>query len=207
MPPLPDVADVYRVVHVQQFVNQEVLNVYYYRDTTAVGIPAASVAQGWWDSVKTTFRALQPTTSGFTSIRIECEALFGTHPFGIYPVPVGEQQGLRAASTDFMPLWNSYLIKLDVATRLTRPGSKRIAGMMEGDQSSGGLIAGTLTLVQNFADRLDITFVPTGSGASVTPVVVGYPTAAQPGTPRVQDIVQATASPYVSHQTSRDTRP
>lgn len=207
MAPLPDVPDVYRVIHVQQFSGEEVLNIYHYRDTGALAFSPASVAQGWWDSVKASFRALQPTSGGFTSIRVDCEFLEAPRPFGSYVIPVGEQQGLRAAPTDFMPVWSAFEISLAVGTRVTRPGNKRIAGMLEGDQSSGIIIAGTVTLVQNFADKLDVVFTPTGGLGTVTPVIVGYPTPLQPGAPRVQDIVQATASGYASHQTSRDGRP
>jgi len=207
MPSLPDVPDTYRLTFIQSFGGQECINVFYYRDVTATTFLPVNVAQGWWDAIKATWRALQPTSSSFLNLRVECEALFGAHPFGIYTIPVGEQQGLRAAATEWMPIFNAYTIKLDVGTRLTRPGSKRIAGLMEGDQSTGQLVAGTLTLLQNLANVLDNNFTPTGGGAAVTPVIVGYPTALQPGSPRVQDVTAAIASNWVGHQDTRDARP
>jgi hypothetical protein len=206
--PLPDVPDTYRMIVRQAVSGQEVLNVFYARDTALGGPSPLSVADGFWQHIKTAWRAWMPASATLLTQEIECEALFGAHPFGIFPIPVGEQQGVRAAPTDFYALTVAGLVTLQVSTRLTRPGSKRLVGLLEGDVGGGStLIAGSLAILQTLADRFDITFTAVPSGIVMTPVIVGYPTDDQPGAPRVQDITGAVASGFVSHQVSRDQRP
>lgn len=206
--PLPDVPDVYRMIVRQSMSGQEVLNVFYARDTAIAGPSPLSVADGFWQHIKTAWRAWMPASASLLTQEIECEALFGAHPFGIFAIPVGEQQGLRAAPTDFYALTVAALITLRVGTRTTRPGSKRLIGLLEGDVGGGSTVmAGTVTILQTLADRFDITFTAVPSGIVMTPVIVGYPTDDQPPPPRVQDITSGVASGFVSHQVSRDQRP
>lgn len=204
--PLPDVPDTYRIVHVQSFLGQELLNVYYYRDTELAAPDPEDVAHGWWEHVKTEFRAYQPVSGNFLSTSIFCERLDGARPFGEYPVPAGEQQGTRAAATSFMPSTVAAAIRLQVGSRTTRPGSKRIAGLLEGDVNVTVIEAATLALLQTFADKLDVSFDAFGGMLTLFPVIVGYRGGPPPTVSVVQDVTAAVALPDVSHQVSRDHR-
>jgi hypothetical protein len=206
--PLPDVPDTYRITLRQSFSGQEILNVFYYRDVAISGFNPVAVAQGFWDHIKATYRPLLAPSANVIAQQVDCEFLSGAHPFGSYPIPVGEQQGTRAGSLTYVTPTLAALITLKVSTRVTRPGSKRIMGVCEEDLNGFTLAAGYVTILQNFANVLDQVVDPTGLPAgTVTPVIVGYPTLLQPGAPRVQDVSDAVASPYVSHQVSRDERP
>lgn len=205
---LPDVADTYRLRVVGLFGSVEWNNVFFYRDTAVGGPSPESVGSGFWTKVKAAWRAFLPTNTGLTVQRIEVEALFGDHEFFNYSIPVAEQQGTRALVGDFMPAFVAATVKLEVGTRATRPGSKRFVGLLENDVTQPQLVAGTLTIVQTLADLLDQTFTATSTAINLTPVVVGYPTPPPVSQPlRVQDVTNAIAQPYVSHQVSRDSRP
>ena len=205
--PLPDVPDTYRIVLRQSFSGQEVLNVFYYRDVAITGYLPTNVASGFWNKIKASYRATFPPSAAVIATQVDAEFLQDDHPFGSYAIPVGEQQGTRAGSFNFQPPTLAALILLKVATRVTRPGSKRIMDVTEEDTNGSTLATAYVTLLQTFANDLKATFVPTGGGAAITPVIVGYPTINQPGSPRVQDVSDAIASPYISHQVSRDARP
>lgn len=205
--PLPDVPDTFRIVLNSKFQADEVVNVFYYRDVALAAPSPTNVASGFWNHIKAAWRAHMYTASYWLTSSVECERLDGAHPFGVYAIPTAEQQGTRGAgSSDWLPLFVAGAITLQVGTRTTRPGSKRIAGLQEADISGFSLIAGEITLLQALADVFDTTFTPTGAASVVYPVIVGYPTPAQPGAPRVQDVIGAVASPLVSHQVSRDQR-
>lgn len=205
---LPDVEDTYRIILKQTFSGQEILNVFYYRDTAVGGPSATSVAQGFWDKVKVAWRNWLPLDAIAKFVQVDAEQLFGSHGFGTYAVPVGESLGLRTQSTDWYAPTVAALITLNVGTRVTRPGSKRIFGLLEGDVNSSSIIAaGTVTLLQALADVLDVTFTAAGTAINLTPVIVGYPGLRNPVGVRVQDVTSGIASQYISHQVSRDARP
>lgn len=204
--PLPDVPDTYRLTVFMQQSGQEIVNVFYFRDTAVSAFDPVDVAQGFWDNVKAAWRGWIASAHGAYFVRVECEFLSGAHPFGVYAIPAGEQAGTRVVSGDPMPTTLAAVIKLNVATRVTRPGSKRMSGLWEADVTTLNLVAGVVTLLQTLATAFADPFVPTGEAINVTPVVVGYPTPFDPSV-RVQDIVSGTASPYVGHQVSRDARP
>jgi len=205
---LPDVPDTYRLILKQTWTGQEIVNVFFYRDTALVAFDPQDLAQAWWDAIKATWRAFVPNTSAVLFQQVDVEQLFDDHAFGTYAVPVGESLGTRAGGgSDLVTPIIAGLIKLNVATRVTRPGSKRISGFLETDLVGQAVAGGTVTLLQNLANIMDDDITPTGTLGSCSPVIVGYPTSLQPGEPRVQDVVSATASIYASHQVSRDTRP
>lgn len=205
---LPDVPDVYRVKLNMTFNGLPAVNVFYYRDVDIAGFAPLAVAQGFWDKVKAAWRAFLPNTSGFIFVSSECEALFGDHAFGTYPIPSAESLGTRATGgTEALPPTLAAVIKLNVATRTTRPGSKRISGLLEVDVNYNTIVGSTFTLLQTLGGVFDDNFIPTGAVANIHPVIVGYPTMLQPGDPRVQDVTGNTVSPYVGHQVSRDPRP
>jgi hypothetical protein len=203
---LPDVADTYRLTLVQNFVGQEVINVFYYRDEALLALDPTNVARGFWERIKTDWRALMKTNPTVTAEEVRCQALFSPYAFGSYSIPAGEKQGTRSIAGEFAPPILAGLITLKVATRVTRPGSKRIMGMTEDDFSLENLTAGYTLLLQNLADELDQVITEFGSANDLTPVIVHYPGQRDP-TVQVQDVVDAVASSFLSHQVSRDSRP
>lgn len=205
--PLPDVPDTFRLTVHMTGMGQEFINVFYYRDTAILGPTPVAVAQGFWDNVKAAWRAFWPNSSNFTFDRVDCEQLSDTHPFGSYAITGAEVFGTRTVSGDMAPPTLAGLIRLNVGTRVTRPGSKRIAGLQEGDVNYSTLASGTVTLLQTLATAFADPFNATGGTIEMTPVIVGYPGPQNPGDPRVQDVISGTASSYVSHQVSRDPRP
>ena len=204
---LPDVDDTYRITLHMSFFGEEVLNVFFYRDTAIGGPSAASVAEGFWNKIKVAFRAFLQGSSSVIYVKVAAEQLFSPYGFAEYSVPPAEQAGSRAGSDQFMPVFNSAVVKLNVGTRATRPGSKRLWGLLEADSTQSVLAAGAVTLWGAAAALLDDTFTATGTAINLTPVIVGYPTPFLPAPPRVQDVTLAALSPYVGHQVSRDERP
>ena len=202
---LVDVPDTYRIVLVQDNGGNQILNVFYYRDTSIGGPSAVSVAEGFWAKVKTAWRAFLPSGLSTWFLEVRCDQLFSPYGFGIYTVPTGERAGTRATSGDFAPIFVAGLITLKVATRQTRPGSKRIAGLAETDIAQNQIVSGTVTLLQTLADQFDTTMTAVPSGIVMTPVIVHYPTADHP-TLAVQDVSDGVASSGISHQVSRDIR-
>lgn len=206
--PLPDVPDTYRITMLQQMSSKNIVNVFHYRDTSILGPTPLQVATAFWNNAKAAWRGWQVTSAAFLNVSVTVEQLNSGHPFGVYAIPVGEQQGLRASATDFYALTVAGLISLKVGTRVTRPGSKRIAGLVEGDVGGGStLIAGSVTLLQALADKFKNTWATAGIIANMAPVIVGYPGPRNGYTLQVQDVTDAIASTFVSHQISRDQRP
>lgn len=205
--PLPDVPDTYRTTIFMTATGQQIVNVFHHRDAEATPVDPVDIASGFWNNVKAAWRALWPNSSNFTFDRVECEALFGDHAFGVYTITGAEIFGTRTVTGDVAPPTLAGLITLQVGTRLTRPGSKRIMFLQEQDINYSQITSAAQTLLQTLATALADPFVPTGYTLEVTPVIVGYPGPRNPGDPRVQDVTAGVASLYISHQVSRDPRP
>lgn len=204
---LPDVADTYKIDLKQLNQGEELHNIFYYRDTSILAPAPADVASDWWDAVKATWRAIPTTLSGYQFIEIYCEELFGLHRFFTFPIPLAEQAGTRVQAADQMPSYVAMYIELVVGTRATRPGGKRISGWTEFDVAGQLFVNSAFTLGQNLGTILDNTFVAAPPGATMQPVVVGYPTPPPASQPlRVQDITGFVVDQAVSHQVSRDPR-
>lgn len=205
---LPDVPDTYRVIVRQLFFAQEILNVFHYRDVAITGFLPVNIASGFWNAVKAAWRAWLPNSASLIFDRVDVEALFDDHAFGSYSIPSAERQGTRAAGGSNLSSPNlAGAIKLEVGTRVTRPGSKRIVGLLDADHDYVTITAGPLALLQALADVLDQDVTPTGGGAAVSPVIVGYPSSITSLGLRVQDVTNGVASQFLSHQVSRDPRP
>lgn len=170
--------------------NQLVMNVWTYSVAgTFTGVEAGAVAQAWWNHVKTPYRALVGTAFGaaFTRV-IVADMEDPTGDYGEYAVPTAERPGTRSnGSENGMPGFVAAGVRLTVATRVTRPGQKRIPWLMENDSSGSGLESGFSTLVSTLVTAC--TTIPSlgapALGMSLQPVVVrldpatGLPTANQ----------------------------
>lgn len=104
------------------------------------GVDAAALGEAWWNHVKTTYRAVAATsyTTLFQEVLVR-ELNDPTGEYGSYAIPSGEASGTRtpASETGLLPPWVAVGVKLTVGTRLTRPGSKRLSGLVELDNNAG----------------------------------------------------------------------
>lgn len=156
----------------------QVRNVWQYRvESTVFGLTSASLAEAWWNHVKTVMRAFPTVAYAELYQSIEVRELNNpTGDYGTYAVPSGEWAGTRANPTqaDTLPPFCAGSIRLTVGTRLTRPGSKRFVGLVEGDQVGGILHGATITLLNNIGNVVTAPIVLGAPAATVslTPIIV-----------------------------------
>lgn len=137
------------ITNVGTILGQQTMNVWQYQvDGSAFLVEPVQIAEAWWNHVKATLRAIPGSdfTSMFLAVRIT-ELNNPVGDFAEYAVPIGERGGTRSpgAAADGMPQFSAVGVRLTVGTRLTRPGQKRFAGLVEGDQANGVLAAGIVT--------------------------------------------------------------
>lgn len=171
-----------------------------------VAVSAAQIAEAFWNHVKAAQRgvAVSLHTTMYQTVRVrELDDPAGA--LGSYAVPSAEQSGTRSAGTSqdaavFIALGAS----LKVATRATRAGSKRFAGLCENDMDGSAASSAARAAVQAL---LDVVCVPVVLGApaalvELAPVVVkrdrvtGLPLAHQA-------IESATANFFLTTQNTR----
>lgn len=150
------VGQVVRITDEQVLSSQQVINVYFYEITgIAPGDPLEieEVSQGWWDAVKATLRACQAPS--LQHISVTAEALGGDKDFHEYTIPPGERAGTSGFIGQQSPTFESYSFTLVPATRQTRPGSKRIAGVnTDAVGDFGQVVPSQLAILEDFADVL-----------------------------------------------------
>jgi len=167
---------------------------------------ATAVGEAFWDQVKTTFRATQPDTGATFLTNILVSEPGPTGAFGEYAVPPEEQMGTRdiADVDQALPPFIAAGIRLTVATRLTRPGQKRLWGQRESDQFNGTWTEDYQTLVNAFAAVIS---EPITLGAPVaTGVLIPVVTRLSPDSSEVleyQNVTGFVLNPNVTSQNSR----
>lgn len=126
-----------------RWLGQEVMNVWQYV-VLSPPVPAnvAQVLEAYWNHVKTTYRAIVPTSGGNVFESLTLKSL--TYPLGDYgefAIPLAERAGTRAVGTEpqALPPFNAVGVRLTVATRATRPGQKRFPFMVELDNANGSV--------------------------------------------------------------------
>lgn len=168
---------------------------------------AVGVGEAFWNDIKTDWRALHVgyANDRTTSIFVSEPGITGA--YGEFAVPTGEQLGTRTApgSGSYLPTFVAAGFRETVATRVTRPGQKRVWGLFEGDvDDDGAMAAGYTALLNTFAAHL------------TAPIILGVPVATgvlQPIVARIdvadgsviaqQDVVGYLTNPYVTSQVSR----
>lgn len=126
----------------------------------------AAVGNAYWQDIKAAWRALMVNSVGVRTTSIKVAEAGPTGAYGEYAIPSGEQLGLRsAASSDFQPAFLAVGIKQTVATRVTRPGQKRIPGSLEEDQAAGVWSGTYMGLVTALAPKFAV------------PIILGAPVA------------------------------
>lgn len=126
-----------------QQLGSAVFNVWQYQITNVdPAATAATVAQGWWDRVKATYRPLVHQGYGAAFFSVLCQDLSDPEgEYGEYAVPAGEQAGTRTQGND-SELTASFIavgVRLTVPSRSTRPGQKRFGFLIEDDIANNNL--------------------------------------------------------------------
>ena len=187
--------------------NQVQLMVWTYNVLEIVGTPtAAHYAQGWWNHVKTGYRALAATGQGdcFKSVKVS-ELGNPAGEYGEYAIPAGEQSGTRTNPTDAdnVPPFLAAGVRLTVATRATRPGQKRFPFLMQQDTASGTLGSAFSALVNTLMTTMvaNMTLGAPAAGVVLVPNVVSLNA---DGSIRASQLITGFAiNPYITSQNSR----
>lgn len=167
---------------------------------------AADLGEAWWNHVKGVYRALvsQGMTDFFRTVIVK-DLSDNTGLYGEFGVPVGERGGTRTGVTqgEPVPAFNAVGVRLTVGTRVTRPGQKRLPGLIEDDlygQAVGGTYMGLAATWANVISEDMVLGVPAAL-VTLRPSIVrkdgtGAVTADQPVTGYV-------INPNVTSQVSR----
>lgn len=172
-----------------------------------VGSPsAANIGEAIWNDLKTNYRALVATShaSAFEYVKVrEMDSLTGE--YGEFAIPSGERAGTGGTTaTTLEPPFVAAGIRFTVATRVTRPGQKRIPGQRAEDENSGLWTTAYLTKLQTFAQNaLDCEVLGTPAvGTEVDLVVVKTDPAT--GLPLAhQEVIGFVANTAITSQVSR----
>lgn len=186
---------------------QQVRNVWQYEVTSGLPtVTAVDIAQAWWNHVKATFRALVPTsfTTAFETVEMR-ELNAPTGLLGAYGIPPAEQPGTRSpgAGSEALPFFNAVSIRLNVGTRTTRPGHKRICCLVETDNNSGILQSSARTPAEALGTLMvsSMTFGAPAALLVVRPIVTRKDSLGN--VVAFQGIQDATVGTYISSQNSR----
>ena len=169
-------------------------------------VDGAELGEAWWNHVKTVYRALVSQGEGGFFRSVTAKDLTNTAGlFGEYGIPAGERGGVRTgmAQGEPAPGFNAVGVRLAVGTRATRPGQKRLPGLVEEDLFGQAVHSVYLGLATTWAQLVTEDFVLGIPAALVTlrPVIVrrgagGAIVATQPVTGYV-------VNPYITSQVSR----
>lgn len=190
--------------------NQQCMNVWHYEVTGALtDVPAASIAEAWWNHVKTAYRAI--ATAGIPEQRfLMVHVRDADNPVGeavSWNIPIGEQSGTRTApgtGGDALPPYVAVTGRLGVGTRATRSGSKRFPFALEADQVNGVVAAGYVASIQaclSACTEAVILGVP-ALAVELVPMVRGVG-ASNPPVVTYQRVISTQVNTYISTQNSR----
>ena len=165
------------ISNVGELFGSETRNVWQYElESSLATVSAAQVGEAWWHHVKTGLRGIVTTNIGGCYRSVEVRELNNpAGELGSYGIPSGEWAGTRSPGTEagiLMP-FAAVGVRLDVGTRVTRPGQKRFAGLVEGDQNGGLIQAGVQTAVEAAMDTMVAVMILGAPAATLTlrPVV------------------------------------
>lgn len=206
-------ASVGDVLKVTLFQNADtVLNVFFYEIVQNGTEPEnyEQVGEEFWTQVGAAFRAWIPAAYTDWFDRVVVENITNEIDFGIFTITGTDRNGARVVSTDFNPLWLCAPVRLNVGTRLTRPGQKRISGLVEADVSNGTILPAPLALVQTLADTFTVMLTyDVLEAAEARPVIYGPVIPPSPSdpvgrpAPVTNPVTSATAISYMTSQRTR----
>ena len=195
---------VLRLTLVQNYMAQEVLNVFYAKQTAGSSSDSpATVVDGFWQDIKAAWRAVMPDTDDMLITKIVLEDLVTPFDYYEYVVPTSEQRGTRSYTGALLNSFSAASIKIVVPTRATRPGGKRISGLTEDVVDRQNLVSSYITLLNTLFAALATGWAATSPGSGSYAVgVYGYGRPAS-SSPTFQQMSGYLVSPYVSSQVSR----
>lgn len=163
--------DLIEIVMNMRFQAQETLNIFQYSiQSIPVTVTAVQLAEGWWNHVKATYRALQLASQPDTFISVRVRELNdAVGDYAEFDIPTAEKLGTRAnpAAAELMPSFNSAGVRLVVGSRTTRPGQKRFPFLTESDNVAGTLQAAYKALLVSHMAILSAPMV-LGAPAALT---------------------------------------
>lgn len=187
---------------------QRIACIFFYRGNAVTSPTAADIAQSFHEQILPDIEAVAVDDVFYDSIGVR--DIMGTDTAVLRPV--GENGQIGAG--DMLPPHDAYGFKLDVATTLTRPGSKRIPGVYEtavvdGVITSAPLISLlndlALTLAFNLFDHVT-GLIPWAAAVIVKRILVGdgiYRLPESIGELVTNPVTTATPNLNVSTQVSR----
>lgn len=203
---MPNVGDILQITIKHTLLGQNVFNLAFFEvgvgsDTT---IPLATYADKMRDSYVATVMPILATDLSFQSLEID-NLTDGVS----FASNTSSASGGTAGNP--LPAFNAMTIKLNRATKITRNGSKRVAGLLE-QNTEDGIIILTVAERQQIADWYgeSQTYDSNNSGFAdmfLDPVIIGR--TLQPNgkyaldLSRVNRVTSATSSNVVSSQVSR----
>lgn len=176
--------DRYKLIDHQDFLSQDVTNVYWYQQIDGSG-GAERLALAFINEVLGSIRAVQHGSLIHTTIEVinfDDEADFYQEDL------TTGNAGMRTGET--LPKFNAWGFKLHRPTRAIRSGAKRIAGVAEGDQDAGVPSTGIVAALDNLADAL-AAVISDGSDGLWQPQIVSL---SEDGSTIVNDIGFTVAS-------------
>jgi hypothetical protein len=168
--------DLYQLIVRQSLDNQEILNVYHYKATGAAGWGADALAHAFYDGIDDLL-AIQ--TTSLHVLAIEAINLMLDTDFYVYTNVPYLTAG--SATGEPMPPYCSFTFMLERSSRLSRNGSKRIAGMTETASDDGVNPTGAYATKLNLAAAVINAELEGPAGSLYTPVILhpirpGHPT-------------------------------
>lgn len=157
------------ILHMSQQMNM----VFQYEiDTIPPSVSTVQLAEGWWNHVKASTRALAQASFGavFRTVRIR-ELNDAGGDYAEFDIPIGEQAGTRAvAASERMPPFVATGVRLVVGSRITRPGQKRVPFLLESDVSDGVVTANMLALITTWCGVMT-NFMTLGAPAATVGLI------------------------------------
>lgn len=203
-------SDCYMLRDIQKFGSELFMNVFFYQDLLLASI-AQNVVESYVADVIPKVVAMQ--TTAIDHVKIDCVNL--SDPANFFEDDT-VHEGLRSGDT--LPLFNAITFGLRLNSRALRPGSKRVGGISESDQSQGELTGSTiLTAAEAYRVQMS-TILLSGVLSTFQPIVIKRVLYDVPGSSPVRqayrlpetdgefvfgNVISALVSTHVSHQVSR----
>lgn len=156
----------YELLDGQEFLGQDVLNAYYYRQVTGASGNASDLAQAWVAAVLTPLRNCQ--NAALTHVLIGTKNLDIPTDFDIAPIippAAGNVPG------EALPPFVAWAFRLNRQQTDVHHGAKRYAGVTETWQDAGVALPGILANLFALAEVLDDNLVG-ASGATYEPRIM-----------------------------------
>jgi hypothetical protein len=157
--------DVYYLVHNQTWYGQQVINKYWYRQTTSAG-DAQGLTQAWIEDIYPLVKAIQ--TVDVVHLTVAAYAYDNLTDF--FNASLLSETG--ALTGDPGRPYEAYAFRLTRTTRETRHGQKRYAGVSDDLVTQGVPIAAQITRLAALQAVLDDTITAGASLGSYEPVIV-----------------------------------